>query len=31
MKRSIVVIDDFHQNPDEIRKIALNSPYPEAT
>ena len=30
MKRSIVVIDDFHQNPDEIRKIALNSPYPEA-
>ena len=29
MKRSIIVIDDFYNKPDEVRKIALNSPYPE--
>ena len=26
MKR-IIVIDDFYNKPDEVRKIALNSPY----
>ena len=29
MKRSIIVIDDFYNKPDEVRKIALNSSYPE--
>ena len=29
MKRNIMVLDDFYSNPDEIREIALNSPYPE--
>ena len=29
MKRSIVVIDDFYSNPDEIRQVALTAEYPE--
>ena len=29
MKRSIVVIDNFYNKPDEVRKIGLNSSYPE--
>jgi len=28
MRRNIIVIDDFYSNPDEVRQIALNSPYP---
>jgi hypothetical protein len=29
MKRSIIVIDNFYPNPDEIRNIALKSEYPD--
>ena len=29
MRRNIIVLDDFYSNPDEVRQIALNSPYPE--
>ena len=29
MKRNIVIVDNFHENPDEIRKFALNSSYPD--
>ena len=29
MKRSIVIVDDFHPNPDEVRQVALNAGYPE--
>tara|TARA_Y100000004_G_scaffold196642_1_gene267372 strand:+ start:2776 stop:3393 length:618 start_codon:yes stop_codon:yes gene_type:complete len=29
MKRSIIIIDDFYSRPEEVRKIALNSPYPD--
>lgn len=28
MRRSIIVLDDFYSDPDRIRNIALNSPYP---
>ena len=28
MNRNIIVVDDFHDNPDEIRKIALELEYP---
>lgn len=29
MRRNIIILDDFYSNPDEVRQIALNSPYPE--
>jgi hypothetical protein len=29
MNRNIIVIDDFHFNPDEVRQFALQSTYPE--
>ncbi len=29
MRRNIIVLDDFYSNPEEVRQIALNSPYPE--
>jgi len=29
MNRNIIVIDDFHSNPDEVRQFALQSTYPE--
>ena len=29
MKRSIIIIDDFYSRPEEVRRIALNSPYPD--
>ena len=29
MKQNIIVIDDFHHNPEEVRQIALNAGYPE--
>ena len=29
MKRNIIIVDDFHTNPDEIRQYALNLEYPE--
>jgi hypothetical protein len=29
MKTNIIVIDDFHSNPDEVRQFALNQEYPE--
>ena len=28
MHRNIIVIDDFHDNPDEVREFALNAEYP---
>ena len=29
MKRSIIVVDNFHSNPNEVREFALNQKYPE--
>lgn len=29
MRRNIIIADDFYDNPDEIRNIALNLEYPE--
>ena len=29
MKRSIIIIDDFYSRPEEVRQVALNSPYPD--
>lgn len=29
MKRSIVIVDDFHPNPDEVRHTALTADYPQ--
>ena len=29
MRRNIIIADDFYDNPDEIRNIALNLKYPE--
>ena len=29
MKQNIIVIDDFHHNPEEVRQFALNAGYPE--
>lgn len=29
MRRSIIVIDNFHSNPDEVRNYALNLEYPQ--
>ena len=29
MKQNIIVIDDFHHNPEEVRQIALNAGYPK--
>ena len=29
MNRNIIIIDDFHPNPDEIRQFALNATFPE--
>ena len=29
MRRSIIIIDDFYSEPEKIRHIALNSPYPD--
>jgi hypothetical protein len=29
MNRNIIVIDDFHSNPDEVRQFALSCTYPE--
>jgi hypothetical protein len=29
MNRNIIVIDDFHSNPDEVRQFALSYTYPE--
>lgn len=29
MKRSIIIVDEFHSNPDKVRQIALNAEYPE--
>ena len=28
MRRSIIIIDDFYSEPEKVRQIALNSPYP---
>ena len=29
MKRSIIIVDDFHPNPDEVRHTALTADYPQ--
>lgn len=29
MKRSIIIVDNFYSNPDEVRQVALKSKYPE--
>ena len=29
MRRNIIVLDDFYSNPEEVRQIALNTPYPD--
>ena len=29
MRRNIIVLDNFYKNPDEVRQVALNSPYPD--
>lgn len=29
MKRSIIIVDDFHPNPDEVRHTALTAEYPQ--
>ena len=31
MYQSLIIVDDFYPNPDEIRKVALSSEYPEIT
>ena len=31
MFQSLIIVDDFYPNPDEIRKIALSCDYPEIT
>ena len=31
MYQSLIIVDDFYPNPDEIRKIALSCDYPEIT
>jgi hypothetical protein len=30
MKQNIILIDDFHHNPEEVRQFALNAGYPPA-
>lgn len=29
MKQNIIIVDDFHTNPDEVRQFALSTEYPE--
>ena len=29
MRQNIIIIDDFHHNPEEVRQFALNAGYPE--
>jgi hypothetical protein len=31
MKQNIIVVDDFYQNPQEVREFALKAKYPEPT
>lgn len=29
MNRNIIILDDFHENPEEVRQVAFNSRYPD--